>query len=399
MSSNPVSYVIVAGEASGDILGASLIRAMKQAQPDVVIYGVGGKLMKDAGQEQWSDYQPLAIFGLFEVLKHIFKLLRFRKWLIAKTLESKAGMYIGIDAPDFNIGVEKRLKAKGLKTIHYVSPSIWAWREGRAKKFKGNVDAVLCLFPMEPPLYDKYDVPNVFIGHPLADEFDMIPDQAAAQQELGLTPAPYIGLLPGSRLGEIYRIAPDFLYAAIRILRTDPTKRFLIPMANPSCRDAMEKLLATRPVVANDETNPTDAEWQSLKDKITCIDGQSRSVMQAADSLILASGTAALEGMLSKRPMVVAYKVAPLTFRIATFIGLVKIDRYSLPNILAGDALVPELIQDKCNPSLIATTWEAQVNSQQRAAQMQQFASIHQHLKQGGATLAAKTVMEIAHRA
>lgn len=393
------AIVIVAGEASGDILGASLIRALKASAPDLEIYGVGGALMREAGQKQWSDYQPLAVMGLLEVIKHLPSLLKFRKWLLAKTLESKAGLYVGIDAPDFNTGMEKRLKAKGLKTVHYVSPSVWAWREGRAKKFKNLVDTVVCLFPMEPPIYDKYQVPNVYVGHPLADEFDLVPDQAKAKAELNL-PADqsYVGLLPGSRLGEIYRLAPVFLNAAVRIRRQHPGQQFLAPMANAACREAFEKLLAGSPMaLEGDDTQATAEQWSSLKDAIRLIDGQSRTIMQAADSLILASGTAALEALLAKRPMVVAYKVSAPTYFIAKQLGLIKVDRYSLPNILAGQAIVPELIQADCQPSRIADTWQ-QISSTGNERLVEQFTQIHRSLQQGGASKAAQAILALMGR-
>lgn len=393
------AIVIVAGEASGDILGASLIRSLKAAAPDIEIYGVGGALMREAGQKQWSDYQPLAVMGLLEVIKHLPSLLKFRKWLLSKTLESKASLYVGIDAPDFNTGMEKRLKAKGLKTVHYVSPSVWAWREGRAKKFKKSADTVLCLFPMEPPIYDKYQVPNVYVGHPLADEFDLVPDQLKAKADLALDPSQsYIGLLPGSRLGEIYRIAPVFLNAAIRIRRHHPQQQFLSPMANASCRQAFEKLLAGGPMaLEGDDTQATESEWQSLKDAIRLIDGQSRTIMQASDSLILASGTAALEALLAKRPMVVAYKVSAPTYFIAKQLGLIKVDRYSLPNILAGEPIVPELIQADCIPSRIADTWQ-QISVRGNADLVDRFTQIHRSLQQGGADKAAQAVLALLGR-
>lgn len=390
------SIVIVAGEASGDLLGASLIREIRHTHPEVRIYGVGGQNMKAAGQEQWSDYQPLAVFGLIEVLKHLPALFRFKAWLLDKIHQSGASLYIGIDAPDFNIRMEKQLKAQGLKTVHYVSPSIWAWREGRAKKFIGNVDSVICLFPMEPPLYAKYQVPNVYIGHPLADEFELVPDQDKARHALDLPSQGHvIGLLPGSRLGEIYRLAPAFLLAAIRILRMKPDAQFLIPMANAACRQAFEGLLQTKQQLPGDDTQATDAEWKTLQLRAHLIDGQSRTVMQAADSLILASGTAALEGLLAKRPMVVAYRISPITYRIAKLIGLVKIDRYSLPNILANEAIVPELIQYDCTPMKIAATWHEQITSTQNPQLMERFTQIHHQLKQGGAAQAASTVMAL----
>ncbi|MCE3001957.1 MAG: lipid-A-disaccharide synthase [Xanthomonadaceae bacterium] len=328
---------LVAGEASGDLLGADLLAALRERFPDATFGGIGGSRMRAAGLDAWWDCDELAVMGLAEVLRHLPRLLRLRRDLVARLLAWRPDVYVGIDAPDFNLGVERRLKDRGIRTVHFVSPSVWAWREGRAAKIGRSADCVLCLFPMEPPIYARHGVDARFVGHPLADRFPLDPDRAAARDALGLAhDAPVLAVLPGSRLGEIGRLGATFADAAARVAAALPGLQAIAPMADDACRAAFA------PVAA--------AAMPALR----LVDGRAHEAMVAADVLLLASGTAALEGMLAKRPMVVGYRIAPLTHWIVRTFGLMRTDRYALPNVLAGEDLAPELMQDECTPERLA---------------------------------------------
>lgn len=335
-------FVLVAGEASGDLLGADLIAGLRARFPDARFAGVGGPRMVAAGLDAWYPAEALAVMGLFEVLRHLPRLLAIRRDVRRRTLALRPEVFVGIDAPDFNLGLERSLKDAGIRTAHYVSPSIWAWRERRAEKIGRSADRVLCLFPMEPAIYARHGVDARFVGHPLADAFAMVPDRAAARAALGLTDeGPVLALLPGSRLGEIRRLGADFLAAAALLAREIPGLQVLAPMANAACRAAFEALVAAPGEVAV---------------HLRILDGQAHAAMVAADAVLLASGTAALEALLAKRPMTVAYRLAPWTYRLVKGLGLLKVERYSLPNHLAGRDLVPELMQDACTPEALAAS-------------------------------------------
>ncbi len=368
---NPESplFVLVAGEASGDLLGAGLIEALRARFPQARFAGIGGPRMIAAGLEAWYPAERLAVMGLAEVLRHLPGLLMIRRAVRRKTLALRPDAFIGIDAPDFNLGLERKLKQAGIRTIHYVSPSIWAWREKRAEKIGQSADRVLCLFPMEPPVYARHGVDARFVGHPLADTFDLVPDQAAARASLGLPDdVPILAMLPGSRLGEIRRLGADFIAAAALLAREIPNLHVIAPMANAACRDAFASELARSRLGIGDSglaknSRPPNAAVSNPESRIPnhdcpfsilVFDGKSHAAMIAADAVLLASGTAALEAMLAKKPMVVAYRLAALTHRIVKGFGLLKVDRYSLPNHLAGTDLVPELMQDRCTPEALA---------------------------------------------
>lgn len=334
-------FVLVAGEPSGDLLGAGLIQALRAHFPTARFAGIGGERMIEAGLASWHRLERLSVMGLVEVLRHLPALLAIRGDVVRRTLALRPAAYIGIDAPDFNLGVERRLKRGGIRTVHYVSPSVWAWREGRAARIGRSADRVLCLFPMEPPIYARHGVDARFVGHPFADAMPLEPDRAGARARLGLPmQARVLALLPGSRLGEIARLAPDFLRAAQQLCASRPDLRVVAPMANAACRAAFEQVLAQ--------------VWPGAGTTLMLSDGQARAAMTAADAVLLASGTATLEAMLAKRPMVVAYRIAPLTYRIVRLLGLLKVERYALPNILAGRDLAPELMQDACTPAALA---------------------------------------------
>jgi lipid-A-disaccharide synthase len=376
-------FVLVAGEASGDLLGADLIAGLKARYPQARFAGIGGPLMIAAGFESWWPLQKLSVMGLVEVLKHLPELLAIRRDVYARTLREKPAVFIGIDAPDFNLGLEKRLKRAGVRTAHYVSPSVWAWRESRAEKIGRSADRVLCLFPMEPPIYARHGVDARFVGHPLAASFALQPDQRAARDTLGIaSDALVLALLPGSRLGEIARLGRDFLGAAALLKQQFPALRLVAPMANAACRAAFDSMLQG------------DADFDSLQVQVT--DGRAHEAMLAADAILLASGTAALEAMLAKRPMVVAYRVAPLTYRLVTWLGLLRTEVYSLPNILARETLVPELMQDACTPRALTDALAPMLQARALpAATLEKFTNLHRALRGDRVHDAATAVAEL----
>jgi lipid-A-disaccharide synthase len=383
--SGAVRIALVAGEASGDLLGAGLIEQLRLRFPDARFAGVGGEAMRAAGLDAWHDASELAVMGLAEVLRHLPRLLRLRRQLRARLLAWKPDVFIGIDAPDFNLGLEKWLKQRGVRTVHYVSPSVWAWREKRAEKIGHTADRVLCLFPMEPAIYARHGVDARFVGHPLADAMPLDPDRAAARDALGLDPErPVLAVLPGSRVGEIERLGADFLAAAVRVLAVVPTLQIVVPMANPQARIAFDRVLAAHP----------DAAALSLV--LRTIVGHARTLMVASDVVLLASGTATLEGMLAKRPMVVGYRIAALTHAIVRGMGMLKVDRYSLPNVLAGDTIVPELMQGDCTPDKLAAAVLHWMRDPAAVAALQpRFRALHAQLRCDASARAADAVAEL----
>src|SRR5690606_22538720 len=317
MNERAPRITLVAGETSGDQLGAGLVDELRARHPDALFAGVGGDAMRTAGVETWHDAAELAVMGLSEVLAHLPRLLRLRRELRRKILDWKPDVFVGIDAPDFNLGLERWLKRRGVRTVHYVSPSVWAWREARAAKIGRSADRVLCLFPMEPDIYARHGVDARFVGHPLADAIALEPDRAADRAAIGVDDeGPVLAVLPGSRLGEIERLGAVFLDAAGRVARAVPGLRILVPAATPACGEAIRALLAAAPPPPG---------------SVRLLEGRAREAITAADVVLLASGTATLETMLAKRPMVVGYRIAPTTYRIVRSLGLLKVDRYALP--------------------------------------------------------------------
>ncbi|WP_386066403.1 lipid-A-disaccharide synthase [Tahibacter sp. UC22_41] len=368
-------FALVAGEASGDQLGAGLIHGLRERWPDARFVGVGGPRMVEAGLEAWYPADKLAVMGLVEVLRHLPELLRIRGDLLSRFNVLRPTAFIGIDAPDFNLTLERKLKARGIHTVHYVSPSVWAWREQRAQKLGRSADLVLCLFPMEPPIYARYGVRAQFVGHPMADRFALVTERLPAREALGLSAdAPVLAVLPGSRLGEIRRLGADFLQAARRCQQQIPELQVVVPMASPACRAAFEQ-------IADGLGIDLRSADPASRGSIVLVDGQADQTLLAADFVLVASGTAALEAMLAKRPMVVAYKVAPLTYRIVTWFKLMRTTRYSLPNVLAGRDLVPEILQDACTPQALADALLAlYADSAGRVALVAEFERLHRTL-------------------
>ncbi|HJW46894.1 MAG TPA: lipid-A-disaccharide synthase [Lysobacter sp.] len=376
---------LVAGEASGDLLGAGLIAELRKRYPAAQFGGIGGDAMRAAGLNAWFDASELAVMGLTEVLKHLPRLLRLRRTLRERVLAWKPDVYIGIDAPDFNLGVEKWLKRRGIRTVHYVSPSVWAWREQRAAKIGRSADRVLCLFPMEPAIYAKHRVDARFVGHPLADEMPVDPDRNDMRTQLGLDPeSEVLALLPGSRVGEIERLGAIFLSAAARLLDRIPDLQVVVPIPNVPANTAFRRVLAAHPDI------------ETLRPALRVLVGNARRLMIASDVVLLASGTATLEAMLAKRPMVVAYKVAPLTYRLVKGLGMLKVSNYSLPNVLAGERLVPELMQHDCTPEKLAEATLPLFRDGETAAKLEpRFRELHLQLRQGASARAADAVVEL----
>lgn len=371
---------LVAGEASGDLLGAGLIAELKRRYPDAEFVGIGGERMRAQGMTAWHDCTELAVMGLAEVLRHLPRLLLLRHRLCKRLLDYKPDVFIGIDAPDFNLGLERKLKNAGVRTVHFVSPSVWAWREKRAETIGRSAELVLCLFPMEPPIYARHGVKARFVGHPLADIFPLHPDAQAARADLALpADAPLLALLPGSRLGEIKRLLPTFLAAAKQVSAQIPGLVIVIPAANGACRTMIESGL-----------------MQSGMSNVALLDGCAHEAMIAADVVLLASGTAALEAMLAKRPMVIGYRISALSHFIVSTFRMMRIRHFSLPNVLANEPLVPELMQADCTAANLADAvlhWFQHPEASKTL--LPRFLSIHERLRQNASDKAASAIVQL----
>ncbi|HFJ9881999.1 TPA: lipid-A-disaccharide synthase [Pseudomonas aeruginosa] len=369
---------LVAGEASGDILGSGLMQALRARYPDIEFIGVGGPRMEAEGLSSYFPMERLSVMGLVEVLGRLPELLRRRKRLIRTLIEARPDVMIGIDAPDFTLGVEHKLRQAGLRTVHYVSPSVWAWRQKRVLKIREACDLMLALFPFEARFYEEHGVPVRFVGHPLANTIPLQADRAAARARLGLpADGQVLALMPGSRGGEVGKLGALFLDTAQRLLVERPGLRFVLPCASAARREQIEQMLQGR------EPLP-----------LTLLDGASHEALAACDAVLIASGTATLEALLYKRPMVVAYRVAGLTYRILK--RLVKSPYISLPNLLAGRLLVPELIQDAATPQALAATLSPLLDD--GSQQVEFFDAIHRALRQDASAQAAEAVLQLVER-
>ncbi len=335
VTQRPLRIGIVAGEASGDILGASLIKALKTYHPDVICEGVGGPLMIAEGFISHYSMERLSVMGFVEPLKRLPELLRMRANIIQRFKQDPPDLFLGIDSPDFTLTIELKLRACGITTAHYVSPSVWAWRQKRVFKIKKAVDMMLTLLPFEAEFYRRFDVPVTFVGHPLADELPMQPDKTAARRQWGIADdIPLLCLMPGSRGSEVKYLGELFLSTVVALKKRIPLLQVILPMANPA-RAAQVKLIVQ---------GMCNADREVIESTVLFVDGNSHRAMEASDAVLLASGTTALEAMLLKKPMVVSYRMGALSFFI--FSRLVKVPYVSLPNLLAGKALIPEAIQD-----------------------------------------------------
>jgi lipid-A-disaccharide synthase len=372
--SRPLTVALVAGEASGDILGAGLMQALKAQHANVEFIGVGGPRMEAQGLESYFPQERLAVMGLVEVLGRLPELLRRRKRLLQTLLGVRPDVFIGIDAPDFNLDLALKLRRAGIKTVHYVSPSVWAWRQKRVLKIRDACDLMLTLFPFEAKFYDAHQVAVRFVGHPLADTIPLVADRAAARTTLGLPQEGLIvALMPGSRGGEVGRLGELFLAAADRLRSMRPGIRFVVPCASPERRAQLELMLIGRDL------------------PLTLLDGRSHEALAACNAVLIASGTATLEALLYKRPMVVAYSVAPLTFRILK--RMVKSPYVALPNLLAQRLLVPELLQDAATPDAMAQLLSPLLDNGD--SQTEGFDAIHRTLRCDASSQAADAVLEL----
>lgn len=375
----PLCIALVAGEASGDTLGAGLIRALKRSHPAVSFIGIGGPRMLAEGMQSRVPMERLSVMGLVEVLGRLRELLRIRKELVGWLLEQQPDVFIGIDAPDFTLGVERKLRDAGIATVHYVSPSVWAWREKRVLGIQKSTDLMLTLFPFEEEVYRKHQVAVCCVGHTLADEIPLQPDREAARSALGVSAdVKLLALMPGSRNGEIRKLGLLFLQTAAWCLAREPQLRFVMPCANPERKLQMQAIIAE---------SGTELPLQLL-------DGQSHQALAACDAVLIASGTATLEAMLFKRPMVVAYRMAGLTFKILK--RLVKVGHVSLPNLLARREVVPEFLQDaavpeKMGPALL----QLLAPTSERAETQATFMQLHEMLRRNADETAAEAVLDL----
>jgi lipid-A-disaccharide synthase len=377
--SKPLRIAMVAGEPSGDVLAAGMVGELKRLYPDAIIEGIGGPNMQAQGFHSLFDMETLSVMGLVEVLSHLPAILKVKKALLAHFSNNPPDIFVGIDAPDFNLRVEKELKAKGIKTIHYVSPTIWAWREKRVHKIAKAAGRVLGLFPFEQQVYDKYDVPYTFVGHTMADSIALTPDQQASRKTLNLPiDKAVLAVLPGSRRGEVDTLLPIFIKTMEKIAAQRPDVEFVIPAANTHRLEQINGMLK-------------EANNVSERLPIHVTEGTSRDAMIASDVILLASGTATLEAMLCKRPMVVAYKLSPITYKIMQ--RLYKAPFFALPNLLANEALVPELLQDDVNPDTLSQQALTYFDSDNTDL-ISRFTDLHHTLKCNADKTAAQAVVE-----
>ena len=370
---------LVAGEASGDQLGAALIRAIRVSHPETRFAGIGGPLMQTAGMECWWDTGQLSVMGLAEVISHLPRLVKLRRQLIERLVELKPDVFIGIDAPDFNLGVEKRLKARAIPVIHYVSPTVWAWRSGRVKTIARATDRVMCLFPFEPKYYQQQTISADYTGHPMADEIPLQVSAGPARTRLNVdTEGLCVALLPGSRLSEVEKLSAPMLDAAGILTQRYPGICFLMPAATAVIGDYFKSELLNHPGIL-----------------CRVFSAQGKDVMAAADVVICASGTATLEVMLVNRPMVVCYRLSGMTYKLAKWLKLVKSRYFALPNILCSEAVVPELLQHEVTGQRIAKEVVSWLDQPQLCAELKQrFDLLHSQMRIDAAASAARVVLQ-----
>ena len=360
---------MVVGEVSGDQLGAGLIRALKARNPGVRVEGVAGPAMREAG------------WGRIVTVASTARLLRLRRSLVKRWAEDPPDIFVGVDAPDFNLGLEKALRSRGITTVHFVSPTVWAWRQGRVRKVAKAVDLVLCIFPFEEDFYKAHDVAAEFIGHPLADSVDTDIDSAAMRRQLGLTAPRVIAVMPGSRRNEIARLGPVFAKACALLIDRYPDLQFVAPMVSPTLREAFK----------------VQIDAAGMGDHIKLIDGNAVAAIVAADVVLLASGTASLQTALYGRPMVAAYKLSPLTYLMHRLFKLVKVKYFAMPNLLTDEPMVPEFLQDDATPEALSAAVAELLNDPERRAVIEsRFVALRAELTRGAQQRAAKAILDLA---
>ena len=376
----PLRIGIVAGEVSGDTLGAGLIRELRRRHPEAIFEGIAGPQMVAEGCSALFDMEELSVMGLVEVLGRLPRILSIRKRIVRHFLDNPPDVFVGIDAPDFNIDVELKLRRSGIPTLHYVSPSVWAWRQNRIHKIKRATDMVLAFLPFEKAFYDRFDAPCRFIGHTLADQMPLVPDTQGARERLGLNAdGHYLALLPGSRFAEVNLLSPVYLEACKQLKVRYPSLEFVVPLVSAKRR----------------------AEFLAIKEQVApqldiiLIEGQGRDVMSAADIILLASGTATLEAMLAKKPMVVGYKFKPFSYWLAN--KFVHTAYASLPNLLADHMLVPELIQHECTASNIVNELSKLLDNDNQTL-VADFTKLHKKIRCNADQQAALAVLELVQQ-
>lgn len=377
MSSNRPVFAMIAGETSGDLLGADLICGLKKIFPDAVFEGIGGPKMQAEGLHSLFDMERLSVMGLIEPLKRLPELLRIRRAIVGRYRSAPPRVFIGIDSPDFNTNIELKLRRSGVKTVHYVSPSVWAWRQGRIKTIKKAVDLMLTLLPFEADFYKQHEVPVCFVGHPLASQIPLHPDALLAKRTLGLDAhQPVLCVMPGSRAGEVKLLAELFLTVAEQIGNSLGGLQIVIPAANDARYDQLKEILS---------------RYEGLNVRLLL--QQSHLAMESADAILLASGTTALEAMLFKKPMVVSYRLGALTYALVS--PFIKTPFVSIPNLLAGEMLVPELIQNDASVEALVAAVNDALNSDKKQDLIARFDSIHESLAIDSGTIGAEAIAKL----
>jgi lipid-A-disaccharide synthase len=377
----PLRVGLVAGEASGDMLGADLIHALRRISPGAEFFGIAGPKMQAAGCEVWEPSESLALMGLFEIVRDLPRLLRLRARIRALFLAAKPDVFVGIDAPEFNLRLARDLHSAGIPTVQYVSPQVWAWRQSRARSIHESVDLVLCLLPFEKRFYDEHGMRAEFVGHPLADAIPMTVDRGAARRALGIdSSVPVVALLPGSRRGEVARLAEEFVATARWLATQRPQLKFIAPMASAATREIFARALARHAPGL----------------EVQLIDRQSQTALIAADVVLVTSGTASLEAALCKRPMVVVYRFGAMTAWVLRRLNLVKVKYFAQPNLLADRRVVSEYFQEEIVPESIGAELLMWLEDAERRGGLErEFSRIHADLRRDAGTRAAQAIMAL----